>query len=81
MSRGFTVGRPTGCSFGKKPEQLVEGPETSGNPTQVVDEARDVANEAEATFFDDLRGNRRVQLVQFGIRDAFVPADLERSSE
>ena len=27
------------------------------------------------------RHNRRVQLVQFGIRDAFVPADLERSSE
>ena len=46
-----------------------------------MDEARDVANEAEATFFDDLRGNRRVQLVQFGIRDVFIPADLERSSE
>ena len=65
------------CWFWEEPEQLVDGLERR----RVVGEARDVANKAEATFFDDLRGNRRVQLVQFGIRDAFVPADLERSSE
>ena len=79
MSRGrcwFYRGSCDG-SLGEEPEQLVGGLERS----RVVDEARDVANEAEATIFDDLRGNRRVQLVQFGIRDAFVPADLERSSE
>ena len=62
---GSTVGRATGCSLGEEPEQLVDGLERR----RVVDEARDVANEAEATFFDDFRGNRRVQLVQFGIRD------------
>ena len=61
---GSAVGRSASGSLRKEPEQLVDGLERR----RVVDEARDVANEAEATFFDDLRGNRRVQLVQFGIR-------------
>ena len=56
------------ASWGRN--QLVDGLERR----RVVDEARDVANEAEATFFDDLRGTRRIQRVQFRIRDAFVRA-------